>query len=439
MPLPLRGVTRLFAPSGPSGTRAARPLAAVLFAVSLFSAVCASESPQEDALEPTLVLVSLDGFRWDYLDRHDTPALDRIAAQGVRASKLVPVFPTETFPNHYSAVTGLYPDRHGIISNSMYDPERGAYFSLSNREAIADGRWWQGEPIWVTAEQQGQTAATYYWPGSEAAIQGVRPSYWRAFDASVPGEERVDHVFSWLELPADERPTFITLYFDELDVAGHEHGPDSREVAGAVEAVDGYVGRLLDGLEARALLDRIHLIVISDHGMAETSPERVIVLDRSFDPSQARIIRRHPVLMMYPEAGAEEATYEALRAEPHLDVYWKEDLPEHYRVEHPRTPPLIAVAEAGWSIATRDRLVDRPESFRGGSHGYDHRAPSMGGLFVAMGPSFRRGVEVDSVEIIQLYELMCGLLGLEPAPNDGRADALKHLLTTQPSPRHAEH
>lgn len=405
-----------------------RLVAAVLLCLLMVGG-CSSRPPgAESDLEPTVILVSLDGFRWDYLDIYDAPTLEALVEDGVRAERLIPVFPSKTFPSHYSVVTGLYPGSHGIISNTIFDPEMDARFSLSNRDAIADARWWGGEPLWVTAEKQGQTAATYFWPGSEAAIQGIRPTYWFEFDGSVPGDDRAQQVLDWLDLPATERPTFITLYFSDVDGAGHDHGPDSPEVAEAVARVDGYMELLVSGLEERGILDDVDLLVTSDHGMVETSPERVIFADEYLDPEGARIVDYSPVLMMYPAEGSSDATYEALKRAPHLEVFWKDDLPERYHLDHPRTPPLIAIAEPGWVISTRSFFERDPDRYRGGAHGYDNRAPSMGGLFIAHGPSFKQGHVAEPFELVHLYNLMCDVLGLEPAPNDGDPNALIDIL-----------
>lgn len=408
--------------------RAAAALALILFVL----AGCSGSSPESVSgardYRPPVILVSLDGFRWDYLDLYEAPALEALARGGVQAEKLIPVFPSKTFPSHYSAVTGLYPGNHGIISNTIYDPETGERFSLSNRDAIVDARWWGGEPIWVTAEKQGQIAATYFWPGSEAPIQDVRPTHWFEYDGEVPGEDRVDQVLAWLELPDGERPSIITLYFSDVDGAGHRHGPNAPEVAEAVARVDGYLQRLLDGLQSRQMLDSVNLLITSDHGMAETSPERVVFLDDYFNPDEAHVVDYSPVLMMYPPEGHGERIHQALRADPHLDVYWKDELPERFHLNHPLTPPLLAVAAEGWVIATRSYYERDPDRYAGGAHGYDNLAPSMGGLFIAHGPAFKSGLTAPSFEIVHLYEMMCGLLGLEPAPNDGEPDALTEIL-----------
>ncbi len=387
------------------------------------------QEPEVD-LRPTVILISLDGVRWDFLEKYDAPHLVSLASSGVRAERLTPVFPTKTFPNHYSTVTGLFAENHGVISNTMYDPVMDASFSLSNREAIADQRWWGGEPLWVTAEKQGQVAATYFWPGSEAAIQDMRPTYWFEYDGRTPGEARVDQVFEWLELPATERPTFITLYFSDVDGAGHRHGPDAPEVAEALAGVDSLVGRLVNGLARRGLQEDVNLIVTSDHGMAETSPDRIIIVDDFFDPEAAHIVDLGPILMMYPPAGVDEDSLAgALDGHDHLVAYAKARIPERFHVaDHPRTPPILAIADEGWILSTRRRYEENPSRFNGGTHGYDNALESMGGIFIAGGPAFRSGYVTEPFLNIHIYELVCEILGLAPAQNDGRLEAVDDML-----------
>jgi predicted AlkP superfamily pyrophosphatase or phosphodiesterase len=377
-----------------------------------------------------MILVSLDGFGWDLLDKAPTPALDRLAARGVRAEKLVPIFPTKTFPNHYTIVTGLYAEHHGIVANNMYDPVMNARFSLGNREAVADGRWWGGEPIWVTAEQQGLRAAPLFWPGSEAEIEGVRPSFWQAYDGSIPNAELVKQVLGWLDLPAGERPSFITLYFSDVDGAAHRSGPESEATKRAIQAVDNAVALLIAGLRDRGMVDDVNVVVLSDHGMAATSSDRVIFIDDYIDLSTVDVIDWNPVLALRPEAGEEQTVYAALAdAHPHLNVYRKQDIPErfHFR-DHVRIQPIVGVADEGWSVSSRPFVRARPDRHQGGNHGYDNLAPSMGALFIAAGPAFRDGEVVPPLQNIHLYEMFCAILDLDPAPNDGSLDSVRVLL-----------
>jgi predicted AlkP superfamily pyrophosphatase or phosphodiesterase len=370
---------------------------------------------------PIVILVSIDGWRWDYLDRFKPPTLFTLAKAGVRAEALIPVFPSKTFPNHYTLVTGLYPERHGIVSNSMADPNLPGRFSLRDRAPQQDTRWWGGEPLWITAQQQRQLAATMFWPGSDVEIDGQRPRYYRTFENELPNEERVDQLLSWLAQPEVARPTFLTLYFSTMDNAGHDAGPDSPEVGEAAAIVDRLLARLVNGVRAQGLESRVNYVLVSDHGMAALSRERTIVLDDYLDLSTIEIIDTSPVVTINPIRGSADAIYEALKDKhPSLAVYTRETLPLEYRLRnHPRLPAVIGVAADGWHVTTREWLERDKNRVPGGTHGYDPALRSMHGLFVASGPRFKSGVVVPPFLNIHVYELICNVLGLRPAPNDG--------------------
>lgn len=388
----------------------------------------ANSSPQR--LQPTVLLISIDGFRWDYMDRTETPTLDRLAGDGVQARALIPVFPTLTFPNHYTVVTGLFPEKHGIVSNTMYDPVFDATYSLGNREAIADGRWYAGEPIWVTAEEQGQKAATFFWPGSEAEIQGIRPSYWKPYDGRVPHAERVKQILEWLDLPPEKRPTFLTLYFSSVDSKGHEYPPASREVLAAVRSIDRTLGALIQGLEQRQILDDINILITSDHGMAATSRDRIIFLDDYIDLDRVRVVDWGALASIRPHSGEEKIIYRALvNAHPHMRVYRKAETPQHWHYrKHRRIQPIIAVADEGWSITSRGYFQSHPDRYTGGAHGYDNALISMRGIFIAHGPAFKQGLRMGPLKNIHLYALMTEILDLTPAPNAGSVDSVRVML-----------
>lgn len=410
------------------------PVILVLTGASLIG--CGTTPPSDlgpAALDgPAVILISLDGFMPEHLERFDTPNLNRLAAEGVRAEGMIPSFPTKTFPNHYSIVTGLHPSNHGVVSNTMYDPVMDASFSLSNQEAIVDARWWGGEPIWVTAEKQGVTAATFFWPGSEAPVQDVRPSFWKQYEHEFPNEQRVDTVLAWMDLPPGQSPSIVTLYFADVDSDGHRYGPFADETRRAVEHVDAMIGRLIDGLEARGIYQDVHLIIVSDHGMAETSPQRVIILDDYLDPENLRIIDRSPLMMAEPVGIDVEEAVAALDAAPHLSAYHRDDVPEHWHFkDHHRIPSIVAIADDGYTIATRSYFERAADRLHGGAHGYDNHLPSMQAIFLARGPAFREGEVVGPFANVHLYNLMTRLLGLEPAPNDGSPDSLLHVLNDQ--------
>ncbi|HKE90950.1 MAG TPA: ectonucleotide pyrophosphatase/phosphodiesterase [Gemmatimonadales bacterium] len=389
-------------------------------------------------LRPTVVLVSIDGFRADYLDRYPAPNLQRLAARGVRAP-LVPVFPTKTFPNHYAIVTGLYPEHSGIVENTMYDPAFDALFQISDSSAVAATRWWGGEPLWVTAERQGQIAASCFWPGSEAAIGGIRPHYWLHYDVRMPDSLRVRQVLDWLSLPVAARPTFVMLYFSEVDHAGHESGPSSPAVARAVSQVDAAIGQLQGGLEARGLGGAVNLIVVADHGMSPISPDSVVALDDYLSlAAVARVTGGNPDPGLWPQPGMEDSVVRALAGKnPHLSVWRRDSIPErfHYRANS-RIPPVVVLAAPGWSVAARrSDIASHPDRYSGGTHGYDDSVAVMRALFVAAGPAFRRGVTVAPFRNIHIYDLVARILGLTPAANDGSPDSTATLLRDTRTPQ----
>jgi predicted AlkP superfamily pyrophosphatase or phosphodiesterase len=406
-------------------------LRTLLVALACVLAACQSAPlPAERAI---VILVSIDGFRWDYLDRHEAPNLARLAAHGVRAEGLIPQFPSKTFPNHYTIVTGLRLANHGIISNNMRAADIPGEFSLSNRAVLADSRWWGGEPIWNTVEQQGRIAAAMFWPGSETVIGGRQATFWKPFDDDLPHPERVAQVLAWLKLPEGKRPSFLTLYYSEVDNAGHDDGPDSQAVNDAVRNVDRSLGELVAGVNQLGLADRVHYIVVSDHGMAALSPDRMIVLDNYVDAAALDVIDWSPVLGLAPKDGNVEKLYAALKDKhPHLAVYRKNEIPPEYGLAgHPRVPPIVGIADEGWYI-TSQREVDRwGQSDRrppAGTHGYDGRARSMHGLFVASGPRIKSGLIVKPFENIHVYDFICAVMGLTPAKNDGDPAVTRDML-----------
>jgi len=397
-----------------------RALSAVLLAL-LMATGCAA-----DAARPVVILISLDGWKHDYLDRANAPTLRALAAQGVLSEGLIPVFPSKTFPNHYTIVTGLYTEHHGIVSNTMFDDAIGERFTMSAATA-KDSRWWGGEPLWVTAETQGQRSASMFWPGSEVEIKGVRPSHWKPYEDNYPHRDRINQVLDWLRLPVAERPTFITLYFSEVDSVGHRSGPDSTEVIEAAERIDAEIAALVAGVRELGLDSIVHYVIVSDHGMAQLSTDRVVVLDDYLDMTTVQTIDGSPVIGLSPITGTTDDIVAALRDKhPQLSVYKREETPEHlhYR-KHPRIPPVLAIAGDGWTLATRAQLASWQEQGRtlGGAHGYDPALKSMQGLLIATGPSFKQGEVVPPIENIHLYEMMARVLGLTPAPNDGSRDA----------------
>lgn len=404
----------------------------ILLIIPLLFFSCNSISKDIANNEPEnyLILISFDGFRWDYLEKTETPNLDRLAANGVKANALIPAFPSKTFPNHYTIVTGLYPGNHGIVANTMYDPVFDATFSLGNREEVQNGRWWGGEPIWVTAEKQGLKTLCNFWPGSEAEIQGVRPTYWVKYDGNVPNEERVQKVLDYLDKPAKERPSFYTIYFSDPDDYGHLVGPDSSAINVAIQECDARIGQLIAGLEQRDLFDKVNIMIVSDHGMAQLSQDRLIFLDDYLDPTNLKIINWSPVMDIWCDESEVDSIFNLINGKhPNFSVYKKQDIPErlHYS-NNRRIAPIIGIADNGWSITTHDYFDSHQSFYTGGTHGYDPEHPDMHAFFLAHGPAFKSGVTIPAFENIQLYNLMAKVLDIEPEPNDGDIETINNVL-----------
>jgi len=402
----------------------------LIILITLLSCNSTSDKTTIDEPENYLILISMDGFRWDYMDKTDTPNLDRLIENGVKADALISAFPSKTFPNHYSIVTGLYPENHGIVANTMYDPVFDATFSLGNREEVKNGRWWGGEPIWVTAEKQGLKTLCNFWPGSEAEIKGVRPSYWAEYDGNVPNEERVQKVLDYLDKPAKERPSFYTIYFSDPDDSGHLGGPDSSSINIAIQECDARIGQLIAGLESRNMFDNVNIMIVSDHGMAQLSRDRIVYLDDYLDPSNLKILNWYPVLDIWCEESEVDSIFNLLDGKhPNLSVYKREDIPEqlHYS-NNRRIAPIVGILDNGWSLTSHDYFESHQSFYNGGTHGYDPTHPDMHAFFLAHGPAFKSGIAVPKFENIQLYNLMTEVLNVKPEENDGDIELIKNIL-----------
>jgi predicted AlkP superfamily pyrophosphatase or phosphodiesterase len=388
----------------------------------------AGSAPVATPAAPKLLLVSIDGLRADMLDRGITPNLSRLVDGGVRARWMTPSYPSLTFPNHYTLVTGLRPDHHGIIHNSMHEDALGS-FRLSKREAVTDARWWGGEPIWVGAENAGVRTATLSWPGSEAAIQGVRPSQWRTYDASVPLPDRVDQVLGWVGQTDAHAPRLVTLYMEQVDHAGHDHGPDSPEYAAAIGEVDAAIGRLLDGLQSRGLDASTNVIVVSDHGMASVPDGQTIAIEDMVDPTIATDVSMGQSVGFAPLPGKRrEAEKVLLGAHAQYDCWTRQTLPARWHYgSNPRIPPIVCQMHEGWNALSRASVAARAPGTRG-SHGYDNALPSMRAVFIARGPSFKQGQTIEGFDNVDVYPLLARLLGVPAAPNDGDPERLLPAL-----------
>lgn len=402
----------------------------VLLSVALLFVSASAQRPVPAT--PIVVLISFDGWRADYIDRVDAPNLKALAARGVRAKELIPSFPVFTFPNHYTIVTGLYPEHHGIVANTIDDPGFPERFTMSS-DTARDARWWGGEPIWVTAVRQGRRAGAVFWPGSEAPIAGVRPTYWVPFDDEVPNADRVAQAVTLLAFPEDKRPSFVTVYFSEVDHAGHDYGPDSPELRTAATHLDQALGQLIEGVERLGLTNRVTFVVVSDHGMTATSDSRMIFVDDYIDLNTVDLVDTGAFLSLRPRSSATvDAVYRQLRGKhPQLTIYKRAQIPArfHYR-DNPRIQPILGVVGEGWTVTSHKREAERkPDAKpRRGAHGYDPELHSMRGLFVAAGPAVKQGIVAAPFENIHIYDFMCAILGLTPAKNDGDPAVTRQFL-----------
>jgi predicted AlkP superfamily pyrophosphatase or phosphodiesterase len=406
-------------------------LTVVLLIVTIGVTIGGSDARQESRDRPYVVLVSLDGFRADYIDRFDLPNIRRLADAGARAQWMRPVFPTLTFPNHYSLVTGLRPDRHGIVNNAFYDPARRETYEMRNPRAVTDGSWYGGEPIWVTAEKQGVRSACYFWPGSEAAIQGVRPSIWNKYDGGIPNAQRVKTVLQWLQLPEATRPHLITLYFSELDTAQHEHAMTSPAIEQAAKSLDRAVGLLASGVEQIGLRDRTYIVLTSDHGMVETAADKQIRLTSLMDTSDIVESTGGPIASLHVRPGRAAHVRDTINARlKHGRAYLRSEVPERFRYrDNPRAGDVVVIMDESWLLVTRALTVPRIVRARWGMHGWDNTLESMRALFIVSGPGVRAGAVIPEVENVDVYPLLAELLGIKPADGiDGRAGHIRRQI-----------
>ena len=339
-----------------------------------------------------------------------------------------PMMPTLTFPNHYTLVTGLTPVHHGIVNNNFRDSVFG-WFRYQDSVIARQSQWWGGEPVWVTAERQGVRAGMFFWVGSEVVIQGVRPTFYKHYDERVPYATRVDTVLTWLSRTDSLRVRLASLYFNNVDHMSHDSGPGSPQALAAALAVDSAIGRLVEGLRRMGLEDRVNVIVVSDHGHAPTDTAHVVVVDDYLDPAMLEVATPSPFVALRPRDGDVPRALTALRRVPHLTVYPRDSTPEPWRYRgNPRVSEIVGVMDENWVLGTRAFFALHPARIHGGEHGYDNILASMQAMFVAAGPAFRRGAVVAPFQNIHVYDLLCGILGLTPAPNDGSPDSTRALL-----------
>lgn len=402
-------------------------VAAVLIGVLLIGSCNTIKEDGNSGIDkPYVIMLSMDGFRWDYPEKTNTPNLDYIEKNGVRADACIPCFPTKTFPNHYSMATGLYPENHGLIFNRFYATDLGKFYSIGNRESIRDSSFYFGEPIWVTAEKQGIRSASYFWVGSEASHDDLFPTYNYAYNESVPFEERLNGVIDWLNLPPEERPHLILWYIQEPDGIGHYAGPNHQKTGELIEYLDSLVGVFYRKIEKLEISDNINVIITSDHGMCEISDKKAVFLDKYINKEWIEYLDgANPVYSIEAKDEYYDTLYSALSKIDNIKVWKKEDVPGRLHFsKSERIKDFVVLADSSWNLL----VSSKKKAYSGGTHGYDNQNKDMHAIFYAYGPAFKQNYRSGPIDNIDIYLLICEILGIEPAKNDGNLDNTLPLL-----------
>ncbi len=378
--------------------------------------------------KPYLILISADGFRYDYADIYDAKNLKRLRESGVQATSMKPSFPSVTFPNHYTVATGLYPSHHGLVYNQFYDRTRQESYNMNDRKAVEDGTWYGGIPLWVLAEKQGMLSASYHFVGTEAPIQNTLPTYWYRFSNKTDIDFRIQKLVEWLELPSEKRPHLITFYFSEVDHAGHLYGPESPETRAAVHDVDESIGKMVERVKETGL--NVNFIFLADHGMAPVDTTSRINIGTMIDTSLFLMRGGGTSLHLYAKDKKDiMPAYLALKQQAKdFVVYLRGETPPswHYGIKDDYFHRIgdIFIVPVYPKILTSWTGMISP-----GAHGFDPDMKKMHATFYAWGPNFKNGVTIDTFENIHVYPMVCKLLGLRPNRKiDGKLKVLRGIL-----------
>ncbi len=375
-------------------------------------------------------MVSFDGFRHDYVERYNLPNFKRLISKGSAAEALIPSFPSKTFPNHYTLVTGLYPGNHGLVDNEFYDPEQKKLYGIRKREMVEDPFFYGGTPLWQLAQQHGLKSASFYWVGSEAKILGSFPDYYRLYDAKVKNEERVEQTIDWLKLPETDRPHFISLYFSLVDHEAHTTGPTSIETQKVLHTADSLLGMLMNKVETLKL--PVNIIVVSDHGLYEMKREEKVFRYVN------QLINTNNKSVMFANAGSQvhfytkniDSLYTVLKnQEKNFKVYRQGEFPERWYYKNARSGNVLIVAEPGTYFLTAPRDLSKwVETGNFGEHGYDPASTKeVNGIFYAVGPNVKQGVTLKPFENIHVYPFVAKILGLKIPEVDGEEKVLDKI------------
>lgn len=403
----------------------------IFIAFSLASCTSnAKDNNKASAPKKYVVVLSMDGFRWDYTEGLPTPNFDKMAQLGVKAESMQSSFPSKTFPNHYTIATGLYPDHHGLVNNTFYMPDRNEVYKIRNREKVEDGSIYSGEPIWISAEKQDVKTASYFWVGSEADIQGIQPSIWKNYHQRTPFEDRADSVISWLQLPMQNRPQLIMWYVHQPDGVGHRFGPNSTILDSTVVALDALLGRFMNQLSELNNADSINFILLSDHGMGYVNSEKSIAITDYLEKDwEYDIYGYNPMYNIWAEGAIKDSIFNRLKDIEHIQCYKTDNVPAHLHYDSSkRRGDLIVMADSAWSVFEKPKNAKKKE---GGTHGYDSNNKDMDAIFYAYGPDFKVNYTMKRFQNIHIYELLAHLLDIQPAENDGDIDHIREMLNVK--------
>ena len=379
--------------------------------------------------EQYVLLISFDGFRADYIDWYNTPNFDQLKLDGVKSEGLKPVFPTKTFPNHYSIATGMYIENHGLIGNNFFDQKLGELYTLKDRDIVEDERFYGGEPIWATAEKQGVKTASYFWVGSEANAGGAQPSIWKKYNEKRPFEARVDSVIKWFKMPSPIRPKLVLLYFHEPDKTGHHYGPKSGKTRNMVEKIDDLLGSIIKKTKSLDIYNQLNIIILSDHGMTETNKKKMIPLNKYINTKKIKVEGSGPYALLYSNDENElNKAFDNLKEVKHINIYKKNEIPKDWHFnDHYRIKDLLVLADEGWTLLENDHNVSA--YFSKGNHGYDNKLKSMNAIFFAKGPYFKKNYNAPIINNIDIYPLIAHILNIIPNNKiDGKLENVQHIL-----------
>lgn len=382
---------------------------------------------------PYVILVSLDGFRYDYVTKYNPPNLQTIIHEGAAAEALISSFPSKTFPNHYTLVTGLYPGHHGLVDNSFYDPTQKKGYGMKDRKAVEDASFYGGTPLWQLVQQHGMKSASFFWVGSEVSIHGKYPDYYLKYDDHFPNEKRVDQVIEWLKLPEPDRPHFISLYFSLVDTEGHNYGPNSKQLKQSVLKADSLLGRLTSELKKIKL--PVNVIIVSDHGMVELKQDKstYLTLNKMFNIKDTSVVFVNGGTQTHFYTRKPDSLYQLLKKqEDHFKVYKSSQFPSRWHYDHPRSGDVLMVAEPGYYIQVNERNLSEAAAASPvfGAHGFDPMmVKDMYGIFYAVGPNIKTGVTVKPFENIHVYPFIAKIMGLKTPTIDGNIKVLESIYT----------